>query len=168
MASGDYCVKVIKALPPGSSYATYDVRPGGSTPAESIEVFDFDDTTVEYLDFLCQLIGYGGGGLTIILPWMATSATTGDVKWDVAFRRIQTNSTDVDTSQTYDFNTTTTTTSGTSGATKETSITFTNGADMDSVANLEKFILRVKRDASAAGDTMTGDAELIWPEGKET
>jgi hypothetical protein len=39
---------------------------------------------------------------------------------------------------------------------------------MDSVANLEKFILRVKRDASAAGDTMTGDAELIWPEGKET
>ena len=162
MASGDTVGIILAVVPPATTYATPDARAGGSTPAESFPVWDFDDTTAEHLDLHGILAtGYGGGGLTVRIRWMATSATTGNVQWQAAFRRINDDAEDVDTSQTYDYNSTTVTTATASGEVDYATITFTSGADMDSLAAGESFVLRIKRNAADAADTMTGDAELL-------
>jgi len=59
-----------------------------------------------------------------------------------------------------------TTVPGTSGNVDIVNVTFTDGADMDSVAVGEGFRLKVTRDA--ASDTASGDAELLRVEIKET
>jgi hypothetical protein len=103
---------------------------------------------------------YGGGGLTVRIRWSATSATSNAVRWEAAFRRIDDDAEDVDTSHTYDYNGVTATTASASGEVDYTTITFTAGADMDSLAAGESFVLRLRRKADDAADTMTGDAEL--------
>lgn len=168
MASGDQVVNILKALPPASSFAQLIVRLGGSTPQEAVELFSFDASSIEYMDFLCQLIGYGGGGLTFTLPWSAASATSNDVVWGAAIRRLQDDAEDIDTSQTYDFNDVTDPCASASGELSYPTIAFTDGADMDSLANGEYFILRIRRNASNGSDTMAGDAELWGVTGKET
>lgn len=170
MASGDIVGAIIRDMPPGSSYATPDMRTGGSSPAEGLPVYDFDDTTAEYMDYFCYLTpNYDGGGLTVVLPWSATSATSGAVVWRAAIRRLNDDAEDIDTSQTYDFNQASAdTTASASGEPSYPTIAFTDGADMDSLAAGEAFILRVGRLPSDAGDTMTGDAELWTPIIKET
>lgn len=168
MASGDPVVQILMAMPPGTSYATEDVRVGGSSPAESVHVWDFDDATAEYVDFLCVLQGYGGGGLTFTVVWMATSATTGIVHWDIGIRRLADDAEDVDAAQTYDYNGVDDTTASASGEQSYPTVAFTNGADMDSWANGEMAIVRVRRDPADADDNLVGDAELIAIFGKET
>lgn len=161
MASNDIVGIIYAVVPPATAYATPDARPGGSTPAESFPVWDFDDTTQEHLDFHCVLSPtYGGGGLTIRIYWSATSATTNNCVWNAAIRRINDDAEDIDTSQTYDYNAVTATTANVSGEVAYDEITFTSGADMDSLAAGEQFVLRIRRDASNASDNMTGDAEL--------
>lgn len=168
MASGKPVVEVINALPPGSSAATRDVRVGGSTPAESWEVFDFNDTTDEYMDFLCRLSeDYASGGLTFTLPWSST-ATTGVCRWGIAIRRVQDDAEDVDTSETYDFNEVDDTTASAAGELSYPTITFTDGADMNSWAAGELAMVRVYRNADHGNDTLSGDAELWGIFGKET
>jgi hypothetical protein len=168
MASGDPVVRVIQAMPPGASFSTLDVRPGGSTPAESAMIFDFDDTAIEYMDFLCELVGYGGGGLTFTLPWSATTATSGSVRWGVAIRRLEDDVDDIDSSHTYAFNEVTDAAPSASGELSYPTISFTDGSDMDDWADGELAIVRVRRDATNGGDDMTGDAELWAVSGKET
>src|SRR3990172_5138683 len=168
MASGDTVVRIICAMPPGKLYETEDIRVGGSTPAEGFPVWDFDDTTDEYMDFLCLLTNYGGGGLTFKLAWAATSATTGDVVWRIAVRAMPDDAEDIDAAHTYDFNSVTAPTASASGEIAYDTITFTNGADMDSWATGEYAIVRVSRQASSGSDTMAGDAELVMIHGSET
>jgi len=161
MASGDVVGYLVAVVPPATAYATPDARAGGSTPAESFPVWDFDDTTVESLDFHGVLSPqYGGGGLTVRIRWSATSATSNAVRWEAAFRRIEDDAEDVDTSHSYDYNGVTATTASASGEVDYTTITFTSGADMDSLAAGESFVLRLRRKADDAADNMTGDAEL--------
>ena len=167
MASGEVVVQVIKVLPPGANYATLDVREGGSTPAEEVVVYDFDDTTIEYLDFLCYLAGYDGGGLTFTLPWSATSATSGTIQLEAAIRALPDDAEDIDAAHTYLFNFVVDTAPSASGEIVYPVIIFTDGADMDSWADGELAIVRVRRNTGGT-DTMTGDAELWTPVGKET
>jgi len=169
MASGNVVGLIYDVVPPATSYATPDTRAGGSSPAEAEAVWDFDDSAIEYLDFLCYLSpAYSGGGLTIVLPWKATSATSGAVVWGAAIRANPDDAEDIDAAHTYDYNTVTDTCASASGETSYPTITFTSGADMDSLAAGETFILRIKRDATNGSDTMTGDAELMLPIIKET
>lgn len=163
MASGDAVVQVLDVMPTATVAATIDVRPGGSTPAENVLVYDFDDTTLEYMDFKCKLEGYSGGGLTFTVVWSATSATTGNCIWRIAIRRVQDDAEDIDTAHTYDYNSVTDAAPTASGEIVYPTITFTDGADMDSWAEGEIAIVRVNRNASDGGDTMTGDAELWGP-----
>jgi hypothetical protein len=164
MASGNIVGIIGDIVQPAATYATFDTRAGGSTPAEAVPVYDFDDTTEEYVDVYCRLEGYAGGGLTISWDWSATSATTGDVRWGAAIRRVADDAEDIDSAQTYDFNEATDTTASASGERSRVTITFTDGADMDSLADGESFILRVRREPGDAADGMTGDAEawLSW------
>lgn len=168
MASGAHVVKVIQAMPPATLFAPDNVRAGGSTPAEATTFWAFDAATIWYMDFKCRLEGYGGGGLTFTLPWMAASATTNVTRWGIAIRRIADDAEDLDTSHTYDFNDIDDTCASATGELSYPTITFTNGADMDSWADGEMAIVRVRREASHANDTMAGDAQLLVPLGKET
>ena len=170
MASGNVVVEVIKEMPQGSSYATLDVRVGAASPAESVEVYDFDASTIEYMDFLCRLSeDYDGGGLTFTIAWAASSATSNATRWGIAIRAIPDDTEDLDTTaHSYDFNDVDATAPSASGEVAYDTITFTAGADMDSWAVGELAIVRIRRNASHANDTMTGDAELLAFSGKET
>ena len=169
MASTDAVVQVLDIMQPATVFATPDFRAGGSTPAEALAVWDFDGAADEYLDFKCRLKGYQGGGLTFTLVWAATSATAGNVRWGLAIRRFEDDAEDVDGAHTYDYNSVDATTASATGEFQYTAATFTNGADMDSWANDEVAVVRLRREASHANDTMNStDAELVTLVGQES
>lgn len=162
-------VIVQRAMPPGANAATVGLITGGATPAEKVFTWDFDPTTVEYMDFLCLLKSYNGGGLTFTLPW-ASGATTGDVIWSIGVRRLTDDAEDIDsTAHSYDYNDVTDTTASAAGELSYPTLAFTDGSDMDSWADGELAIVRVRRRADQGGDTLnSNDARLISLFGFET
>lgn len=150
--------------PPSSNYATFDTRNG-------YLVLDFDATTDESAIFRGFMPRhYAGGGITVTVGWMATSATTGTISLDVALMSITDDADDLDTKSFAAANNANPTTASASGEVDYATITFTDGADMDSVAAGEVFLLKVTRDANGttSTDDMTGDMELVFVEIKET
>jgi hypothetical protein len=172
MASGDTLLILtpLHNTPPATLYATFDTMTGTSTPAEAIPVLDFDDTTQEYADFYCVMPrNYAGGGLTVTIGY-STADTTDVVDWECAFRRVADDAEDLDTTaHTYDYNGSVDTAPSVIGEVAYAAITFTDGADMDSLAVGEYFVLRVTRDPTPdSGTDVTGDASLHFIEIKET
>lgn len=156
--------------PPATLYATFDFMVGTSAPVENIPVLDFDDTNIKYMDFYCQMPrNYGAGGLTLKFTWSGAAATNA-VVWSAAIRRVPDDAEDLDTTVfTYDYNNASAATAPSAiGETSEDTVAFTDGADMDSTAAGEYFILRIRRVPTDAGDTMVGDASLHSVEVKET
>jgi hypothetical protein len=136
--------------PPASAYATLDTR-------NSVACLDFDDATDESAVFV-GIIPEGaslGSGLKIRLHWAATTATSGDVRWDVSLERM---TTDIDSDSFDTVASATATTNGTSGILTVTEITLTT---IDSVTAGDGFRLKVTRDANNAADTMSGDCGLF-------
>src|SRR5262245_28304520 len=168
MASGDAVLQVVDVWVPTSLFAVLTRRTGGSTPAEGVNVWSFDAATIWYLDFLCVLRGYGGGGLTFTVPWTAATATTGVTRWGIGIRRLAAGTDDIDASHTYDYNDVDATAPGTSGFPLYTDLAFTDGADMDSWANGELALVRVRRNATHTNDSMAGNSELWSILGRET
>ena len=165
MASGDLLAKFFPSdgEPTSTVYATPDTITGTSTPAEEILVLDFDDTTQEYMDFSDVMPPhYDGGGVTVTVFFSAAEAATDVVAWQAAFRRIADDAEDLDTTaHTYDFNEVVATAPSVVGEVAYDDITFTDGADMDSVAAGELFRLRVTRDPTpSSGTDVTGDASI--------
>lgn len=160
MASGDVVGILGDIVQPSTLFAPFDVRVGGSTPAENVPVYKFDDATAWYIDIYGRLHGYAGGGLTVSFDWMAASATSNSVVFGAAFRRIEDDAEDLDASHTYDFNHVTDACANLSGEVSRAAITFTHGADMDSLANGEAFILRLYRNAADGSDNMSGNAQI--------
>lgn len=163
MASGD---TLLVLLPGGCdnpvSGPTFDRRNGHL-------VLDFDDTTDEATQFGAVLPRhYSGGGLTVTLGWMATTATSGAVVWDVSFKSIGDDTDDLDSKAFATAQSVTATTASASGEVDYATIAFTDGAQMDSTAAGEAFRLQVNRDANNGSDTLVGDAELLFIEIKET
>ena len=157
MASGDTLIAFTPNAnnPPASNAATFDTR-------NDHLVLDFDAGSDESAIFPGVLPNaYAGGGLTVSLVWMASTATTNDVRWDVAIERHQDDTTDLGSDDFAAANSVTATTASASGEPQYTDVTFTDGADMDSLAATESFRLKVTRDADNAADTMAGDAELL-------
>lgn len=163
MASGDTLIVFTAQdnVPPSSNYATLDLR-------NNHLVLDFDDATNESAVFQGVMPRhYGGDGLTVYIHYAMASAESGDVDWDVALERIGDQQQDIDADGFAAANSVdNTTVPGTSGLVDIVSVTFTDGADMDSIAVGEAFRMKVTRDA--ASDTATGDAELYAVEVKET
>src|SRR3990170_1402244 len=158
MASGQ--IFPLTPLPPGTLAAPLDILVGASTPAESLPIATFADAAAAYMDYYGNLRGYGGGGLTLDVVW-SSLATANNCVWQAAFRRIQDDAEDVDTTaHTYDFNTVTATAPSAAGENSLDTITFTDGADMDSLANGEPFILRILRDPAHASDNLANTAQL--------
>lgn len=146
---------------PATLYATLDVMVGTSTPVEAFLVLDFDDTTVEYADFDGQMPpAYAGGGVTATFIWSAAAATNNGA-WAAAFRDVPDDAEDLDTTAfTYDYNQTADLTPPSAvGEVAYDTLTFTNGADMDSVIAGSYYRFRVKRPAPS-GTKITGDQSL--------
>ena len=164
MASGDTLLIFTPQAnePTTSNFATFDTR-------NNHLVLDFDDTTNESAVFsgVMPRNYTGTTGVTVYIHYAMTSATSGDIDWDIAFERIGDQQLDIDadsfaTVQSVD----NTTVPATSGYVDIVSIAFTDGAQMDSVAVGEAFRIKITRDAT--NDTATGDAELLRIEIKET
>ena len=163
MASGDTLLIFVPQQnePPTGNAATFDLR-------NQHPVLDFDDTTNESSVWSAVMPrSYSGGGITVYIHYAMTSATSGDIDWDCAVERIGDQQQDLDldgfaSAQSVD----NTTVPGTSGNVDIVNITFSDGAQMDSVAVGEGFRIKITRDA--VSDTATGDAELRFIEIKET
>jgi len=139
---------------PTTNQATHDTR--GDASGEH-RVRDFDAATEESIVFAGYIESYAGGGLTIDLYWSAETATSGDVKWSAAIER---GNTDVDAASFATAGTATSTTNATSGIKTKTTITFADGAAMDSLGANEEYRIKIARVAADVADTMAGDAEL--------
>lgn len=164
MASGDtLCVFDPGAgVPPSSNYATLDLRNGHL-------VLDFDADTDEAIIFQGILPrNYGGGGITISIHWTATSATSGTCRWEASMEAIS--GQDIDSDGFASSQSAGGSANGTSGIETVTDITMTDGGQMDSVAAGGAFRLKINRDANGGTgtDDMTGDAEIVGVELKET
>lgn len=163
MATGNALFQLFPnaSSPPATLAAQFDIIVGTSTPVEGFPVLAFDTTTVEYADFhgLVMPAHYAGGGLTVSIRSSA-GATAGTLQWAVALRRIADDAEDIDTTaKTYDYNTVNIATLASAiGELTYDSITFTSGADMDSVAAGDSFSLRVRRDTGS--DTLATDAYI--------
>lgn len=169
MASGDTLCTFFPqdAEFPTSNYPTFDTR----AMAEGIiVVLDFDDTNPETCYFSGFMpLNYGGGGVTVTTMWMASSATTGTISWDLSFMSITDDVDDLDTKSYAAANNANPTTASASGEVDYIATTFTSGA-ADSIAAGEFFRLRASRDAlgTTSTDNMTGDMELVCITIKET
>ncbi len=163
MASGD-TLAIFTPLhnePPSSNAMTIDLR-------NQHPVLDADTTTGEDAIFTGIMPrNYAGTtGVTVYVHWAASTAITGTIGWLVAFERIGI-ALDIDADSFAAANTiVAVTVSATSGIVVITNITFTDGADMDSVAVGELYRIKITRDV--ANDTAAGDAELLGVEIKET
>ena len=152
---------------PASAFANFDTPRG-------VPVLDFDATTNQIAVFMGVMDrAYAGGGMTLSC-WVAGANNTGDMDFQAAFKSV---TTDVD-------NILSLTAGKQFAATNENAaidapsvvgefvsftITFTDGADMDSVAVGEPFFLLIMRDAQdGTNDDMAGDASLLVVEGQET
>lgn len=162
MASGDTLLifQAQHATFPTSNFATFDVR-------NNHVCLDFDASTNETAYFGAVLPQrYSGSGLDVLIHYAMTSATSGDVDFDAAFERIGDGQQDIDSDGFASANSTdNTTVPATSGHVDIVTISFSDGADMDSLAAGEAFRLSITRDA--ASDTATGDVELIAVEIRE-
>lgn len=167
MASGNLLAQFFPCdnEPPASNYATLDTR-------NARPVLDFDGATDEEAVFSGSLPAhYSGGGLTVKIEVAFTSATSGSGRLQADIERLQTGTLDIDAdSFTGSFQSTGVTAPGTSGVTVIGTITFTSGAQMDSLAAGERFRLKVRRDADGTSgtDDITTDMELVAIEITET
>ena len=165
MATGNTLVTFFAygSAQPSSNFATLDIRNGHV-------VLDFDASTDE--ESVWQGVmpqNYAGGGITLKLHFMATSATSGNVVWQAAFERVAGQDADSDGFASFQASGQVAV-NGTSGIESIATITFTNGAQMDSVVAGDEFRLKVRRDADSttATDDAAGDAELRSVEMRET
>jgi hypothetical protein len=136
--------------PPSTSFATLDTR-------NSIAVLDFDDASTESAVFVGIMPEAAslGSGLIVNLDFMATTATSGNVRWSVAFERCNT---DLDSDSFDTATAATVATSGTSGIVAVGSITCTA---IDGITAGDLFRLRVQRLGGDAADSASGDIELV-------
>jgi hypothetical protein len=97
--------------------------------------------------------------LTLTLTWVAASATTGDVRWQVEVEYVAAGAFDIDADGFASAVQATSTTDATSGETAAAVFTLSN-ANLDSVIAKGLFRLKVSRLGADGADTMAGDAQL--------
>ena len=168
MASGDSLMVFFAwdGIPPVTNPAQFETIQGASSRNEAFKVVSFDDTTREYVDFLDVMpSNYTGGGLTCTVIFSHANNSSGPT-WNMAFRRIGDDDEDLDTTvHSYAFNTVAAGAPSVVGEVGYDDVTFTDGADMDSLAAGELFNLRIYRDEATGG---TGDSYLFCIHVKET
>ena len=163
MASGDTLLifTPLNNEPKASAYATLDLR-------NNHPVLDFNDGAYGDAGFTGILPrAYSGGGLTVAVFFAMSIATSGDVFWKAQIERIG-EVLDIDANGYAGFQVIKATASETCGIPVKAEITFTDGAQMDSLVAGEPFKISIRRDGTDVNDTASGDAELLAVEIKET
>lgn len=148
--------------PPAAAFATLDTRNGHP-------VLDFDGATDEEAVFTGIMPDhYANGGLTVKVHVAFTSATSGTANIECHLERVT--GLDIDADSFATFQDVGVTANGTSGIEVVGSITFTNGAAMDSIVAGDLFRLKIRRDADGTNgtDDITTDMELLGIEVTET
>src|SRR5262245_25464154 len=137
----------IAGTPPAVSAATLDLR-GAHV------VLDFDASANESTYFTSILPKhYAGGHLACKLHWMATSATSGNVRWSAAFERLEAGGPDLDTT---DFQTAVEANGAANGTSGKLTVTTLTLAVLDSAVAGDTFRIAIGRVANdATNDTMT-------------
>tara|TARA_R110002126_G_scaffold291760_1_gene457019 strand:- start:5138 stop:5644 length:507 start_codon:yes stop_codon:yes gene_type:complete len=168
MASGDtlFVLKPGNGSPPATLAAALTGIDGASVPAERYRVTAHDDTAVEHWDYkLVMPQAYAGTTGVTLRFWSGGAAASGNYILSAAFRRVEDDTNDIEASHTYDYNDTSAITAPTViGEVGIDSLTFTDGADIDSVAAGDMFILRVR----VNGGTIVGDTYIHQIEVQET
>ena len=175
MPSGDTLIVLnpLHGVPPATLAATLDTIAGGSTPAETWPCLDFDPDASEYMDFpnLVMPQNYAGTtGISVIIIWAAPGETTvtSECRWEAALQRINDDAVVLTVDAAYAYNGVSADPPSVANEVAYDTITFTDGADMDSVVAGEMFNLRIYRDHDHADDICTGDACLLAVHIKET
>lgn len=108
---------------------------------------------------------YAGSGVTMTIYAVAPTLTTGTLQWDVYFEKIGTTQ-DLDADGfAAAQSTAATSVSATSGIPIAQTVSFTDGAQMDSVAAGDPFRLKICR--NVAGDNLAEDGSFVIGELKE-
>lgn len=158
MATVSIALEPTDFIPAASNGPQFDVIAGTNFPVPSLR---FDAATEETAYTQFQAFNYGSGNLTAKVEWYADTASAGDVIWGCAIAAItpNTDSQDIETDAFATAQTATDTHLGTTGQRlHEVDITISN---LDSLAAGDHVVMKLYRDADAAGDTMTGDAHLV-------
>lgn len=165
MASGDTLMILYPqaSVAPNSNYATMDLR--GTTPHP---VLDFALNEKTYFSFVLPR-SYAGGGITLYCHYAMSSAEADAIVLEIGFERIGDQLLDIDGPDSFAAAQSTgdVTVPGTSGLVDIATITFTDGAQIDSLAVGECGRIEVER-VSATGADAAGDLELLAIEVKET
>lgn len=148
--------EAIGGTPPATSAATPDTRNGHV-------VLDFDADANETSYFSSVLPKhYAGGSVASKLHWLATSATSGNVRWRAAFERLEGNGPDLDSNG---FQTAVEVTAAANGTSGKVTVTTLTIAALDGAVAGDAFRVAITRIAiDGTHDTMTGDAELLQVE----
>ncbi|HEY8926406.1 MAG TPA: hypothetical protein VIU64_18620 [Polyangia bacterium] len=159
MASGQNVTPTLQA----GAFVPSSTNPCTSLVNNNQYVLQYIDTTTDQsaeAAFDLQR-NYAGGGVTIRIAWSAATATTGAVVWSAAIERQAAGGTAYTTdSFATAVNSSAATTNASAGVETYTTIGLTNGAQMDSLAAGEHARIRIIRVQSAAGDNMSGLANL--------
>lgn len=148
--------------PPAASFATLDTRNAHPT-------LDFDGSADEEAVFTGVMPdNYASGGVTVKVHVAFTTATSGTANIEALWERIT--GLDIDADSFAAMQDVGVTANGTSGIEVVGSITFTDGAQMDSVVAGDLFRLKIRRDADGTNgtDDITTDMELLGIEVIET
>jgi len=168
MASGDSLLtfEAARGIPPNSTAAATRDRRGD----DGHFVYSFNASTDSSLDFTDVMPRQYAGttGVTLVIIYMMASATTGGVALDGQFELHDEAGHDMDNSGFAAVNTVTDTVPGTAGQLGYVELTFTDGADMDSVAAGDHFRFRITRDPDHASDTASGALQCVSIEMRET
>lgn len=162
------CAQIIAWTVPSTSSAVNQMALGGSTIVENIPCIEFGSGSDSYVDLLCVMLPtYNGGGIAVDLNWGSVSATSGNCKFDGAFRDFPyaDSANQTTDSHTYSFQSVTDSPS-VAAALEAATISFTN-SQTDSAAANRLFIFRIKRDVSVASN-MSGIARLFSVVFRET
>lgn len=145
-------------LSASGTFPQYNKTDGTNFP---ISLLGYDDTADDAIFFKFFPSTYGSGNLTLLIEWYsATGQVTGDVVWSAQIACITPgDAQSVETKAFAAAQTATTTVNGTARGMTQTSITISN---LDSIAAGDLVWIKVQRTGSAGGDTMTGDANLMF------
>ena len=164
MASGD-TLTVFHPLnyePPSASVATFNTR-------NAHIVLEFPSGSNFYANFGGVLPrNYSGGGITAVYIWLSAISASGSAVWGGAWERHQDDTTDLDADSFAAAQTTAFTCADACGEPSYDALTFTDGAQMDSLAVGESFRFQVSRMGSSASESMGGIAQLLRVEIRET
>jgi hypothetical protein len=126
------------------------------------KVIGFDAAAVESVTFKAVIPSTyaSGSNVTGKVRWLATSATSGNVRTRLEFERVNTAGTDLDADSFATAVEANAAADATAGKLFEASFTLAN-ADLDAVAAGDAVRIKVSRvGTDGTNDTMTGDAEL--------